>query len=377
VLVGVGLAIGGSRPSPTSDAGRPTATPRTDAGPGLLFCQTPQPRSLRAVLDRVVPGSSDAQVEPLGVARRGKIFVAAWTPGFSGVGELSLATGSLRRIRAFARPDSDQADGVSDGRWLVWAQTYSLRDFDRFTMYAWDSATGRLRRVGHSIDGPHGDPWPSPWHAPAISGHYAAWAQGYGPGGLVEIRLADLRTGHVTTIRRGHVQPPLFDGDLVVWPESDRPNTLTTLRAYSLDQRRLVPLPVALRAVRGTEYVVSDGTRTAYLSPDMTRLYYSQREDQPAGQALALPPGVAFSSLALAPRSLAWTTTRATYLASTTTGAFTRVTPRYGYATGSGSVILVSDAPSGKQVHPALPLHVVDPAAIRWPRCRARPGLLR
>src|SRR6185437_4156948 len=179
-----------------------------------------------------------------------------------------------------------------------------------------------------------------------------------GPGGLVEIRLADLRTGRVTTIRQGHVQPPLFDGGLVVWPESDRPNTLTTLRAYSLSQRRLVSLPVALRAVRGTEYVASDGTRTAYLSPDMTRLYYSPREDQPARQALTLPTGVAFSSLALTPGSLAWTTTRATYLASTKTGAFTKVTPRYGYATGSGSVILVSDAPSGKQVHPPLPMHV-------------------
>src|SRR5262249_18805585 len=147
---------------------------RTDAGPGLVFCQTPQARSLRAVLDRVVPGSSDAQVEPLGVARGGKIFVAAWTPDFSGVGELSLATGGLRRIREFASPDADQADGVSDGKWLVWAQTYSLHNLDRFTMYAWDSAAGRLRRIGHSLDGPHGVPWPSPWHAPAISGHYAA-----------------------------------------------------------------------------------------------------------------------------------------------------------------------------------------------------------
>jgi hypothetical protein len=329
------------------------------------------------MLARVVAGSSQAQVEPLGVARGRRIFVAAWTPRFSGVGELSMATGSLRGIRAFASSDADQADGVSDGRWLVWAQTYSLQDLDRFTMYAWDSSAGRLRRIGRSLTGPHGVPWPSPWHAPAVSGHYAAWAQGYGPGGVVEIRLADLTTGHVTTIRQGHVQPPLFDGDLVVWPESDRPGTLTTLRAYSLAERRLVPLPVALRAVRGTEYVVSDGTRTAYLSPDLTRLYYSPREDQAARQALALPSGVAFASLALAPGSLAWTTTRATYLASTKTGAFTQVTPRYGYATGSGSVILVSDAPAVKQVHPPLPLHIVDPASIRWPACRARPGVLR
>jgi hypothetical protein len=347
------------------------------SGPALEFCQTQAAASLRTVLARAVPGSSQAEVQPLGVAGNGRqVYVSAWTPDFSGVGLLSLATGRLRSIRPFGNPATDQADGAADGRWLVWAQTYSLSSLDRFTMYAFDSTTGTLRRIGHSIAGPGGVPWASPWHAPALSGHYAAWAQGYGAGGLVEIRLANLATGQVTTIRQGHVQPPLFDGNLVVWPESDAPGTQTTLRAYSLAARRLVPLPAALRAVHGTEFVVSDGTRTAYLSPDLTRLYYSPRQDQPARPALVLPAGVDFAGLAMAPGALAWTTSQATYLASTTTGAFTKVTHRYGYATGSGSLVLVTDAPSQKAVHPALPLHVVDPAGISWPRCQGRAGVL-
>jgi hypothetical protein len=369
-------------PAPDRMAGRGTGPPGPGltgagraAGPAtaLTFCPVPPTSAVRAALARVVPGSGRAEIEPLGVTGDGRgAYVSAWTPGFSGVAEVSLATGALREIRAFAHPGTDQADGTASGQWLVWAQTYSLSSLDHFTMYAWNAATGRLLRLGQSIDGRRGVPWPSPWHAPAVSGHYAAWAQGYGTGGLVEIRLANLVTGQVTTIRRGHTQPPLFDGGLVIWPESDAPGTQTTLRAYSLAARRPAALPAALAAVHGTEFVATDGTRTAYLDPSLTRLYYSPRPDQPARLALALPAGTDFDSLALAPGTLAWTTSQATYLASTRTGAFTQVTPEYGYATGSASVMLVSDAPGGKAVHPPLPLHVISPAALSWPDCGPR-----
>ncbi len=106
----------------------------------------------------------------------------------------------------FASPGTDQADGAWGGRWLVWEQTYSLQSLDRFTVYAWDSTTGVVRRLGGSLASRSGVPWPSPWHAPAVSGDYAAWAQGYGPGGLVQIRLADLRTGRCGWWRGGTIR---------------------------------------------------------------------------------------------------------------------------------------------------------------------------
>ena len=369
VVAGVTLA-GQKSGSGQAASGHQVAA--AQARPALQFCPASRSSPLRADLARAVAGSRHAEIQPLGVSADGAdAYVSAWSPSFTGVAQLDLATGALHKIHAFANPTTDQADGSASGTWLVWAQTYSLSSLDRFTMYAWNSATRRLQKLGESIAGPGGKPWPSPWHAPAVSGHYAAWAQGYGTGGLVEIRLADLDTGQVTTIRQGHTQPPLFDGNLVVWPESDAPGTQTTLRAYSLTARRLVPLPPALRGVHGTEFVTTDGTRTAYLSPDLTRLYYSPRQDQPATLALQLPAGANFADLAMAPGVLAWTTSKATYLASTKTGAFTKVTASYGYATGSGSVILVTDAPGQKAVHPALPLHVVDPAGITWPTCPA------
>jgi hypothetical protein len=319
---------------------------------------------------RLLPGSARADLVPLGAAAGGQVaYVSAWTGGFSGVAAVDLASGHLRPIRRFPHPASDQADGAAAGNWLVWAQTYSQANLDRFTMYSYDAATGRVRRLGQSVAGPGGTAWPSPWHAPAVSGGYAAWAQGYAAGGLVEIRLADLVTGTVTTIARGHLQPPFFDGSLVVWPGSDTPGSETTLHAYSLTAAATAALPPVLAAVRGTDFVVTDGQRTAYLSPDFTRLYYSPAQDIVAAEAVRLPAGADFTDLAMAPGALAWTTSAATYLASTRTGSFLQVTPQYGYPTGSGSVMLITGAPGAKAAHPELPTWVVDPATMAWPSC--------
>ncbi len=319
-----------------------------------------------------MPDSDGRELVPLGASRTGRIaYVSAWTAGFAGVAAVDLSTGRLRPIRRFADPAADQADGVSAGQWLVWAQTYSQSNLDRFTMYGYDAATGRVSRIGQSIAGPAGAAWPSPWHAPAVtSTGYAAWAQGYAAGGLVEIRLANLVTGTVATIARGHLQAPFFDGGLVVWPESDTPGSQTTLRAYSVASSATVALPAALAAVHGTDFVVTDGQRTAYLSPDFGALYYSPSQEVPAKVAVRLPAGADFSDLALAPGSLAWTTSTATYLASTRTGAFEQVTPQYGYATGSSSVMLITDAPVRRAPHSPLPTYIVDPAATNWPSCR-------
>ena len=342
--------------------------------PGSLtgFCRTRASASVTAALSRPVGASLRNEVVPLGVSADARTaYVSTWTPGFAGVAALNLVSGALRPIQRFAAPATDQADGAWGGRWLVWVQTYSLQSLDDFAVFGWDSVTGRLVRLGHSVRSPSGVSWPSPWHAPAVSGGYAAWAQGYGPGGLVEIRLANLRTGRITVIRTGHVQAPFFDGGLLVWPESDSPGSPTTLHAYNLPTASLAPLPPVLRAVRGTDFVVTDGVRTAYFSPGLTELYYSPAPDQAAAMVLPLPAGVDFSYLAIGPGALAWTTTAATYLASTRTGGYVQVTPRYGFAvTGSGPSVLISDAPAGKSAHPILALHVVSPSVANWPRCR-------
>jgi hypothetical protein len=336
------------------------------------MCAAQPTPSLRAALDRTVARSLSGEVIPLGLSADGQTaYVSTWTPGFSGVAALDLNSGGIRKIQPYANPAADQADGASGGRWLVWEETVSLENLDTFTVYAWDSATGRLLTIGHSLTGHGRVTWPSPWHPPAVSGHYAAWAQGYGPDGEVEIRLADLDTGQVRVIRQGHTQPPFFDGNLVVWPESDRPGAQTTLHAFNLATGGPAALPPVLRRVHGTEFVVTDGTRTAYFSPDLTTLYYSPAPGQAGRAVLRLPANEYFSDLAIGPGTLAWTTTAATYLASTGIGSYVQVTPQYGDATGSGSGVMISDAATGKVAHPILPMHVISPAGVAWPACPA------
>jgi hypothetical protein len=309
----------------------------------------------------VVPGSLDEEVVPLGVSSDGRTgFVSLWTRSFSGVAALNLGTGAFRPIWRFTNPGADQADGAFDGRWLVWEETYSLQSLDNFTVYAWNAVSGKVLRIGHSLAGRRGVAWPSPWHAPAVHGNYAAWAQGSGPGGAVQIRLADLRTGRVTVVAAGHLQAPFFDGSLLAWPASGRPGAETSLHAYSLSADAPVPLPVVLRAVRGTDFVVADGMRTAYLNPALTELYYSPNPGEPAHVMLRLSAGTEFSGLGLGATSLTWTTTEATYAASTVTGGYVQVTPAYGFAVpGAGPAILVSDSPADKSGRPVLPLREV------------------
>jgi hypothetical protein len=373
----------GTFPAHHADAGPP---PRDPPASWSVLCAAPPGPDLRADLRRAVPESLRAKVIPLGTAASGQdIYASVWTPQFAGVAAVDLATGGMRKIQPFANRVTDQADGSSDGGWLVWEETYSLQSLDDFTVYAWNPVTGRLLTLGHSLAGRGGVPWPSPWHPPAVSGHWAAWAQGYGPDGEVEVQLADLATGQVRVIRTGHTQPPFFDRSLVVWPESDRPGAQTSLHAYSLVTGRAAELPPALRAVHGTEFVVTDGTTTEYFSPDLTALYYSSAPGQRARIVLRLPIGVEFADLAMGTGWVAWTTTAATYLASTVTGTYTQVTPEYGIATGSGPYVMISDAASGKAAggraasgkaasgkaaSPILPMHIVRPAGLAWPVCR-------
>ena len=156
------------------------------------------------------------------------------------------------------------------------------------------------------------------------------------------------------------MQAPFIDGNLLVWRQSDRPGVLTRLHADNLATRRSATLPEALRAVSGTDEVTADGTRTAYLSPRLTELYYSPAPADRARLMLRLPVGTEFSALSMGRGTLAWTTTTATFVASTVTGRYAQVTPEYGLAvTGSGQTVLVADQPTARSPYPVLPLHAV------------------
>jgi hypothetical protein len=334
------------------------------------LCAAKPTASLSQALQRTVPQSLDANVFPFGLSANGTtLYASVRTAGFKGIAAITLATWTVREAQAFASPH-DGAFESGEGPWIAWSEFYSASDQSDYTVYAWDSVTGQLRTLGHSLRGPDGW-WPSPWSAPAVSGHYAAWPVGDGPGPVDKLMLADLATGRERAIYQGDALQPFFDGGLLVWPASARPGGPTTLRAASVTSGRPAVLPAALQGVgvHASEITSSSG-RTAYIiGPEYSKLYYSPSPSEPARVVLTLPAGEQFAAIEMGQGWLAWTTTTATYLASTRTGSYVQVTPIYGLAAGQGSgVVAISDY-AGKSQPAHSSLHLLDFARLAWPSC--------
>jgi hypothetical protein len=224
-----------------------------------------------------MPLSRRVSVDPWALAHDGRSFFATVrSPTFSGVGRIDAPKGRITKIKAFPDPTDDQADGAFDGRWLVWHEYHGFESFDDFTVWAWDSHTGELRRIGAATRSLGGELWPSPWRQPDVREGIATWVQGSGADGLSTVHAYDLRTGRDRVIRQGRAEGSfLLAGHVVAWPESPASGGETRMRAASAVTGRLLPAPRALRALRGVSGLVSDGRRIAYPSARYTSLWWS------------------------------------------------------------------------------------------------------
>jgi hypothetical protein len=225
----------------------------------------------------VVPLSRTASLDPWTLGHDGRSFFATvHSPEFAGVARIDAATGTETEIKAFPDPAHDQADGAFDGRWLVWSEYHGFDSFDDFTVWAWDSRTGGVRRIGAANRAPDGAFWPSPWRQPDVRGGIATWAQGSGPDGRTAVHAYDLRARRDRIIRRGAAQGSfLLAGHVVAWPESAAGGAAATMRLASAVTGRRVRVPRALRTLRGVSGLVTDGRWIAYPSARYTSLWWS------------------------------------------------------------------------------------------------------
>ena len=221
--------------------------------------------------------SRSVSLDPWTLAHDGRSFFATvHSSKFSGPARIDATTGRLTEIRAFPDPAHDQADGAFDGRWLVWSEYHGFDSFDDFTVWAWDSRTGQVRRIGAANRAPDGAFWPSPWRQPDVRDGIATWTQGSGPGGRSEVHAYDLRSGSDRIIRTGSAQGSfLLAGHVLAWPESTASGTATTMRLAAAVTGRRVRVPLALRTLRGVSALVTDGRRVAYPSARYTSLWWS------------------------------------------------------------------------------------------------------
>jgi hypothetical protein len=230
----------------------------------------------RVLATRVLPLSRRVALVPWSLAHDGRSFFASIYKrgGWSGVARVDVPTARVTRIRGFAHPMTDQADGAFGGRWLVWNAYHSLENFDDFTTWAWNSRTGAVTQIGAAQRAPDGSFWVSPWRQPDVRDGIATWVQGSGRGGITDVHVYDLAQGRDVVAHTGHAQGSfLVAGPLVVWPESPARGTWTRMLGFDPASGQAVAPPPALQTLRGISGLYTDGHAIAFPSAKYKSLW--------------------------------------------------------------------------------------------------------
>jgi len=301
---------------------------------------------------------------PFALAHDGRTFFAAvYSSRFSGVAEVGARTNAVKEvkeIRAFPNPARDQADGAFDGRWLVWSEYHSLTSLDDFTIWAWDSRSGRVTQIGAAARSANGF-WESPLRGPDALDGVATWVQGIGPDGLEAVHVYNLRTGHGMIIHRGHAQSSfLFARHLVGWPESARPGRLTSIRVASALTGKRREAPRALRTLRGVSGLAIDGRRIAYPDAEYRSLWWSPSlRRKPREIVSARRHNPIDDSVHISGRYIGFGIWPRLYVADTQTRRYLQVGHQGGCVQLDGTTLLIGFGSPKKVIHPLLRIAVV------------------
>jgi hypothetical protein len=299
------------------------------AGAKKMWCKAkPDAAWKKALSGGLVALSRRASLVPLALANDGRSFFASlYTGAFSGVVRINAASSRYTEIKRFPDSVNDQASGSFDGRWLVWAEYHSLYDPGDFTVWSWDSRTGRIRQIGAATRSPGGDFWDSSLQAPVALDGYATWEQGSGPNNRGDIHVVDLANGRNRIVSHGHSEGPfLVAGPLVAWAESMKPGALTVMRAASARTGRTVATPPALRNLRGGLAPVSDGKALAYITGYWGSLWCSPSPEAPSRRVLRSPVGSTIdNSLQVAGHFIFFGIQPVSYFADAASGRFVEI----------------------------------------------------
>ena len=299
---------------------------------------------------------------PFALAHDGRSFFAAvYSPRFSGVAEVDARTNAIKRIKAFPHPASDQADGAFDGRWLVWSEYHSLTSLDDFTVWAWDSRSGRVTRIGAATRSSRGDLWASPLRAPDTLDGIATWVQGIGPDGVAAVHVYNLRSRRGLIIHRGHAQGSfLLARRLVGWPESPGPGRVTRIRVASALTGEPGKVPRAMRTLGGVAGLATDGTRIAYPSAQYRSIWWSPSlRQKPRRIVTARSQDHVDDSVQVADRYIGFGIWPRLFVADTRTRRYVSIARRGGWIQVDDTTLLVAFGSRTKAIHPRLRMALV------------------
>lgn len=217
-----------------------------------LYCAVKFPETWRSALRAGVGSVRPGDRVGFAVTATGSdYFASAYSAAWSGVEEVDVSTGSVRHISQFTSPDDDQvAWGAWDGRWLVWAETYSHSNLAAWGMYAWDSAKGAILTLYSAAPGAESPTAPLAT-IPVVWKGMAAW-ESVTSSGAAEY-LFDLNTDKGETLYQGAAGIPMFWGSDVVFAVKGVGAT-NHFVGYSLRTSKEVVLPTGLASARGITY---------------------------------------------------------------------------------------------------------------------------
>lgn len=310
-----------------------------------------------------MPLSRRVSLDPWALAQDGRSFFATvYSQRFSGVARIDLSTGRIAEIRAFPDPGEEQADGAFDGRWLVWAEYRGLESFDDFTVWAWDSHTGRVRQIGAATQDPSGRLWASPWREPDVRDGIATWVQGSGPDGLTQVHAYGLHAGKDRVVRSGHAQGSfLLRNHVVVWPESPSPGAATRMYAVSAATGATLAMPVALRSLTGVSGLATDGGRIAYPDGMYRSLWWSPSLRAKPRRIVATEHAYDHvdNSVQIGGRYIGFGIQPRVFVGDTKTRRYVQITAHGGWTRIDGSSLLVLYATGSKALDARSPIALV------------------
>ncbi|MET7714933.1 hypothetical protein [Streptomyces sp. NPDC005407] len=328
------------KPAPTK-ASAPATKPTTP--PPAAACEVPLPAGWRTafaagelrapagerpVLTEVGPGARWTAVQLSGDRRRRAALI-----------QDGRSPRALRTLLDFADPVEHQLLSADfDGRWAAFAVLEGRTLDSPWTLHVWDERTGRARVLARS----GGLPGPLP--QPVVRGGTVFWAQGTG-GGKAAVRAAPATGGAPRTLHTGVLDAPFPAGGLLAWREADASGTATRLRALSFATLRAVPLPAPLAELRDFRSPVSDGTTWAWIAGEQQPTLMVWRTGQHAPVARVTGGAAAaegIDQLRISGDLITWRTPEAAYALDLRSAAYSRITPRYGYAQARDGALAIA-----------------------------------
>lgn len=291
-------------------------------------------------------------------------------PGFDGVALVDATNGQIRsEIDRFENADV-QAGGDFDGQFAVWKEYRSQTSLDDYVVKMWDRSTGRVSIVGRPHRTASGQTISSPWQDPVLRSGFAAWVEGLDARGAGQVVVLDLSRGTTAVVHRGH--PGWIDiakGGLLLWAESPRPGTNTTMHAYSLLQHQPQPTPLALVNAEGAWGFASDGQGIAWVGGNSNRVFYApnlQTRSAIVGRVTIggfSPPITTSAGVVAAPVSAG-----GLLLANAATGAYS-VMHHAAFAARAGTHLLIDAAAASKTNASPRPYAIVGRQDFNALRC--------